>query len=581
MPKRRKARTSSPASAGADAPRDYVAIAVAYARKASAPRTRHKYGRWARLACERFLRDLKTSRQKRAPYRFDAWEASQACQFVELLPHVEGNWSTANLLLHDSHVFLLVNLFGFRRPSGVRRFTTALYAVGRKNAKSTLAAGIGLYCEVAEGEIGPQVISAATTAKQARVVFDIAFKMVQATPDLRERFELEPFVNGIACYQNRGSFKPINAKASTQDGLNPSAVVFDELHAHKTHDLLNVVKSSVGGRHNQLFLFVTTEGYPNPGPWAEERHFAQQVLQGILEAEHYFCLIHALDDDDEDFDEKTWIKANPLIEVNPELLDKMRALAIEAKAKPGLRSEFLIKRLNRQAGSAKGAIDIPKWRKCDGRVALDELVGYPCWMGLDLSATRDLTSARLVWRLPNGRYATWGRRWVPEGAVHHRTERGTVDYAGWVEGGLVEQTPGDSIDYDLIAAGVRQMADRFKPRSIAYDSWKAEQVWKGLDADNYPLVEFRQGPKSFDPAWNELERTYIAGRLAHGGDPVLAWCASNLVLRKDENENVGPSKKRSADKIDDLVALLMAVGAALRDENPGSLDNFLKDPIHA
>jgi phage terminase large subunit-like protein len=555
---KRSQTSSTPSESG----RDFVAIATDYAKDAVADNAGKRYGKWVRLAAKRFLADLVRGKVKDAPFRFDPWHASDPCRFIECLPHVEGQWDTPTIVMHPAHVFATVNLFGFRKSDGTRRFTTALYAVARKNAKSTWAAGIALYCQLCEGETGPQVVTAATTGAQARIVFNIAKRMVEGTPDLRDAFSAEPFANSIVCHANGGSFKPINAKASTQDGLNPSAVVLDELHAHKTHDLLNVLKSAAGARRNPLFLYTTTEGYETPGPWPEQRKFAQQVLEGAVEAEHYFAIIYALDDADDDFDERAWPKANPLMDVNPLLASELRKEAIEAKQMPGRLAEFRIKRLNRRASAADGFIDLLRWLKCDAAVDLDALRDVPCWAGLDLASTRDLCSLRLIWRV-DGQILTWGRRWVPSAAVSQRTERGTVPYAAWVGAGFIEQTDGDVTDYAVIEAAVLEVRDTFNLQGIAYDKWNASDLVNRLTAEQVPLLEFRQGPQSYHPAMQALERAYIEGNFAHGGDPVLTWCASNMVARRDVNLNMAPDKKRSADKIDDMAALLMAIGISI------------------
>lgn len=551
----------SPASES-DQQRDYVAIALAYAREAVADKRGKKFCKLTRLAARRFLRDLKRAKPKNAPFRFDEWHACDPCRFIEALPHVEGRWETPTIVLHPSHVFFVVNLFGFRKPDGTRRFTTALLAVARKNAKSTLAAGILLYCELCEGEVGPQVVSAATTGAQARIVFNVAKRMVEKTPDLRIAFGVEPFANAIACVQNGGTFKPINAKASTQDGLNPSAYGCDEVHAHKTHDLLNVLRSASGARSNPLELLTTTEGYETPGPWPEIRQFAESVLNGAVEADHFLALIFTIDDGDNEFDPACWQKANPLMDANPILRNEIQKLAIEAKAMPGRLPEFRIKRLNRRSASARAWTDLAKWLKCSGAVDLDALGDVQCWGGLDLASTSDLASLRLFWRRGD-RCFTTGIRWVPEAAVMQRTVRGMVPYASWVEAGLIRQTPGDVTDYEVVERDIVEICTRFPPIGIGYDPWNATDLVNRLIAAGLPMVQFIQGTKSYHPAMQELERIYASGRLAHGGDPVLAWCAANLVPRYDANMNQAPDKKRSADKIDDMTALLMAIGVSL------------------
>ena len=569
--------------------RDYVQIATDYAKSAIKDKGRKRHGHLIRQAARRFLDDLKRAKQKSCPFLFLVEHANDACDFIEKLPHVEGKWETPNITLHESHIFFVVQLFGFRKRQSVhiegygdfhpRRFTSALFAVARKNAKSTLSAGILNYCLCCEPEEGAQVISAATTFPQASIIFNVAKRQVEKTPDLREAFGLEVWAKAISRFETGASFKPIHAKASTQDGLNPSHVGLDEIHAHKTADLLNVLTSAAGARGNPLWLYTTTEGYTNPGPWGEIRMFAKRLLSGIFKdtADHFLVVFYAIDDEDktlgikadDEFNEACWQKANPLMDVNPHLLDSIRKEAIEAKQMPSKLAEFRIKRLNRQASTADGWIDLNKWQQCGAPVDLDYLKDYSCWGGLDLASTTDIAVFRLVWRV-NGVIYTYGYRFVPERAIAYRTERGTVPYAAWTESGLLIKTEGDVVDYAVIEQVVMDAVERFNVQMIAYDKWNATDLVNRLVSAEVPLIEFVQGPKSYHPAMQELERAYIAGNLAHGGDPVLNWCASNIVARRDQNLNMAPDRKRSADKIDDMAALLMAVGISITAEDEGT-----------
>lgn len=586
--KGRKAKTASPATP--KNARDYVAIADRFARDAIADVDQANNCHWVRLAASRYLKDRKRADEKNAPFIFSKTHAADPCDFIEKLPHVEGRWDTELIVLHPAHIFFLVCLFGFRRHDGTRRYTSALLSIARKNAKSLLAACILIYCLCCEDEPGAQVISAATTGSQARIVFKAAKAIVEKTPDLRDMFSLEGFANTIVNWQTASNFKPINSKASTQDGLNPSHTCLDEIHAHKTHDLLNVLQSAAGARLNALWLYTTTEGYETPGPWPEMRKFAQQVLSGIVEADHFFALMFTLDDQvgepgqpgyrpaDDDFDETKWQKANPLISVNPILARAIATAAIDAKLMPGRHAEFRIKRLNRQSASAKSWLNIERWKRCNGPVDLEFLRGKPCWGGLDGAMTTDIMAFRLIW-LWEGILYTWGRRWVPQEAVAQRTERATVPYAGWVASGLITQLPGHTLDYAIIEEDIVALADKYKPEKIAYDPYNLRdlinRLTKRLPEKTLPdgktksiLEEFRQGGKSYNPAMKECERLYLEGKMRHGGDSVLNWCASNVVPRYDENMNIAPDRKRSADKIDDACALFMAVGAMGVPEPP-------------
>lgn len=565
---------------GRSEPIDYVSIAIAYAEDAVSDRKADKYCRWIRLAARRFLDDLRRAQQKRPPFYWSPNKANLHCEFIEQLHHVEGTWSSATLKLIPAQIFFVCNLFGFRNLDGGRRFTTALFAVARKNAKSTLASAILLSCLCLEAEQGPQVLSAATTGQQARIVFGVAKRMVERNQELREVFALEAFANAVARYENGGTFKSINSKASTQDGLNPSHTVLDEVHAHKSGDLLNVLVSAAGARGNPLWLFTTTEGYENPGPWAETRNFAQNILERVVIAEHFLACMYMLDEEDDDFDESKWPKANPMMQTNPYLLVQIRKAAIEAKNMPGRLAEFRIKRLNRRSSTASGEIVLAKWRRCARAFDLEDMIGLPCYGGLDLASTTDIAAWRMVWHDPDEDFwYSWGRFWVPEEAVKQRTERNSVNYAGWIAEGYMTQTSGDAIDDVLVAEEILEDYRRFSPIMTGYDSWNAASMANRLSEEGMPLQQFIQGPKSYNPAIRALELAYTRGNYSHGGNKVLTWMAANLVCRKDANLNRAPDKKRAPDKIDGMCAELMAFGVAESMADDGDADGFFSKPV--
>jgi phage terminase large subunit-like protein len=580
---------------------NYVAIAKGYAKEAIADTKRKKFNLFIRQAAQRFIDDLKRAKQKDCGFFFDEWHANDACDFIEKLPHVEGNWKTPNIELHESHIFFIVQLFGFRKKDHVfingwgednkfypRRFSTAFFIIARKNAKSLLASSILNYCNCCEPEEGAQILSAATTFDQASIVFNASKAQVQKTADLREAFGLEVFAKSITRVKTGSVFHPIHAKASTQDGLNPSHVSLDEVHAHKNADLINVLQSAAGARNNPLFLFTTTEGYMNAGPWQEYKQFCKRLLAGIFgtTADHFLVSYYCLDEEnkglnikaDEEFNEATWIKANPLIEVNPLLLDAIRKDAIEAKQMPSKLSEFRIKRINRPASTSDGWVDLTKWEQCKGEVDLDWLENYPCWGGLDLASTMDLASFRLVW-LVEGILYTYGWRFVPEEQVKFRKERGTIPYESWVNQGLIIATSGNTIDYSIIEKKIELASERFKIQTIGYDPWNSSDIVSRLVDYGLDFVEFIQGPRSYHPAMKALEKAYIDNKLRHGGDPVLTWCASNLIARTDVNLNTAPDRKKSTDKIDDMAALLMAIGVSQVNDEAENLEGFIECPI--
>jgi phage terminase large subunit-like protein len=566
---------------------EFVRRAVNYAKRASADAKGERFGIWIRLAAKRFLEDLDRAKRKDRPFYFDEKKAEHVCRWIECLPHVEGKWSTPNIVLADAQVFFLVNLFGFWIDRSTRRFSVALFAVARKNAKSTLAAAIMLYVMCEEDELGGQIYAAATTGDQARVVWRIAKQMVERCFDLREQYGVEAYSLEIRKFSTSTFFKAINAKASTQDGLNPQAFVLDELHAHKTHDLMNVLRDAAGARSNPLFLYTTTEGFETPGPWPEVRLFAQNILRG-LEADHFLAVIFSLDEEDkalgttqdDDFDETKYVKANPLWDDNPILRQTVRALAAEAKSMPGKLGEFRIKRLNRQASAAKVWVDILQWKQCAGpRLQPEDLVGMQCWGAFDLSSTSDMAAWALLFT-DGEHWYVFVRYFVPREAVKQRTERRSATYAAWVQAGWVTETEGNRVDYAVVRQAILEDVRMFNPAKIAYDPWNAQQLVTELTNEGLELEVFVQGPRSYHPAMQALDVAYNTGTLRHGGNPVLQWNAANLVPRYDVNLNMAPDRKKSADKIDGMCATLMAFGLAIIELGDDS-GGFFTEPVAA
>ncbi len=566
--------------------RDYPGIANRYARDVVSDRV--VACKWVRLACQRHLSDMKR-RGDDWPYRWDAWNAADICDFAELLPHIEGRWATPTLFLEPWQVFTLAVIFGWRRKAdGGRRFSKVYWEVARKNAKSTIAAVITLYCLTKENEPGPYVFIGATTGAQALKVFHPAKMMAKKSPDLCEAFGLQVWAKSIT-EPGGGYIQTINSKGSTQDGHNPHLSVLDELHAHKDRALYDVMDSAMGARSNPLMWIITTAGFDTETVCYEQRTFATKVLEGVVEANHYFGIIYTLDDDEVeaakkgDFNPANWIKANPNLGVSVGIAN-MEASATEALAQPGKLADFLTKKLNVWVSSRNGHVNNTRWKACNGPVDLEDLRTTPCWMGYDLGATSDMTSWRLVWWL-KGRVKTWGLRYVPAAAVDSRSKKNGVPYSRWVlqppagnwspssdigdhlaRRRLLNTTEGDVTDYAYIEQDIRWAMEVFNLQGIGFDSWKSQDLNSRLQADGAPLVEVRQGHATLSGPMQELDRLYLSNALDHAGDEVLAWCASNVVARSDHNDNLVPSKRLSAEKIDDYAALLNALAVGMHSD---------------
>ncbi|MEN2980871.1 terminase large subunit [Tistrella bauzanensis] len=554
--------------------RDYAAIAERYALDAVADRKGVSHCKWVRAAAKRHLDDLKKSRRKSGwLYEYSAWHGNDVCDFVEKLPHVQGSWSTSTITLEPAQIFILAVLFGWRKISTeYRRFTVAYIEMARKNAKSTISAGVALYCLCCPDEDGPEIKLGATTFDQALKVFEPARQMVLRCPEMTDELGIQCWARSITA--PTGSMQPIHARAKTQDGHNPSLTVMDELHAHDTSALWDVMRSAMGARKSPLLLGITTAGYNVQGVCYETRKTVAAVLDGKVIADHLFGVIYTLDDGDDEYDERNWIKANPLLGVSVGF-DEMRGYAIEAQQSSTARYEFRTKRLNVWTTDRGAWLDLRRWDSSRYRMVAndDELVGLPCWAGLDLATTTDITALALVWRGAEGDdgiTVRW-RMWAPADRIAERTRKHDLPYQAWVDAGWLTATDGDVTDYAVVEAGIREWLDKYQVQSIGYDPWNSSDLINRLCSDSATaerMVQFRQGPSSYNAPMREMERLIIKRRIDHGRNPVAKWMAGNVVTRADTNLNIAPDRKKSADKIDGICAALMALGVSMTAEAP-------------
>ena len=536
-----------------------------------------------RLAAQRHLRDIERSRRDPGwGCYFDPDHANDVCDFIEKLPHVEGSWTTRTIRLEPPQVFILAAVFGWRRRSGPqpewsdpRRFSSVYIEMARKGAKSTLTAGVALYCLCCEGEAGPQIIIGATTGEQAGKVFKPARRMVEMTPALAEAFNLRPWARSIECRDNNGFIQPINAKGKTQDGWNPHVGILDELHAHKDRALFDVIRSAFGARKNPLLWAITTAGYDTAGVCYEQRDFVCKVLEGAVEADHYFGIIFTLDDGDDPFDERVWRKANPMLGVTP-TLESMRSYAAEAKVSPASEGEFKTKRLNLWLNAANAWLPMAQWLACaDPKLDWADFEGLDCWVGGDLADKDDITALVLAAFDLQGRLIFKPRFWLPDAVLHrpeHAEGRGAAPYRTWAKQGVLTLTEGDWVDHTQVEAQVREWVGRFAVRKVIFDQFAAAQAMAVRLNESFggtdPLAEilWKSAKNVTDPA-RELEARVRSGpmRLRHDGNPVMTWMASNVVVSRRVDGSILPKKERemSANKIDGIDALVNAIKPAM------------------
>lgn len=521
-------------------------------------------GRWVRLAVERHVRDLETGHE-RGLY-FDEEAAKRAIKFFKFLKHSKGEWAGQTLTLEPWQQFIFWVVFGWKRASdGMRRFRTAYMEVARKNGKSTMISGAGLYLLDADGEPGAEIYTAATKKDQAKITHSEATRMVKASPLLRKRIGI--FKDNLHVEKTASKFEPLGRDADSLDGLNIHGCIVDELHAHKTRDLWDVLETATGARRQPLMIAITTAGFNRQSICYEQHEYTRKILDQIVKDDTFFGIIYALDDDDDWEDERNWIKANPNLGISVKL-DDLRRKAAKAKEMPSALFAFLRLHMNLWTQAETKWIDPVKWRACGDPVEAEGLRGRICYGGLDLSSTIDITALVLVF-LPlkaKDKFRILCFFWCPEESIHERSKRDRVPYEAWLLQGFIEATPGNVIDYAFILAKIEELAGMFDLREIAFDRWGATKLAQDMQESGLTIVEFGQGFASMSGPMKELERLIASEEMAHGNNPVLAWMADNLVARQDPAGNIKPDKEKSIEKIDGMVALIMALDRAIRNE---------------
>lgn len=523
-----------------------------------------------RQACERQLRDLKKQNKRSFPYHFDEAQACRVCRFIECLKHVKGPKAGENIILEDWQCFILTTVFGWLDANNLRRFRRVLIEVPRGNGKSALSSGVALYMLCADGELGADVYSFATTADQARIVYDDACAMVRNNPALKNHFGMQVFRNAITILSRNAKFQPKASNSSTNEGLNTHFSCMDELHAHKDRKLFEVVKTSMGKRAQPLMWSITTAGYNLNGIWMEERTKTQKLLDGSFTQETRFGIIYTIDECDDWKTEDALRKANPNwgISVNPiDVLDELK----EALINPTNEVEYQTKRLDLPCNSNTLFMPLKRWRACYAPGIKEEefinsghsICGVDCASKLDISAF-----GRLYWRPEQNKkgedelhYYFFCDYFLPSETVEQSA--GSNNYIGWVKAGYLTQTEGAVTDLSYMQERILDVAMRYSAIVVAYDPFQATQLSQNLLQAGVPMVEVGQTVKNLSEPMKWLKELVYQKRLHTNGDPVLTWMATNVVAHLDAKDNIFPRKDAPEDKIDGILALLMCLNQAL------------------
>lgn len=480
----------------------------------------------------------------------------RAVRFINALTHTKDQWAGQPFRLRPWQEDIVRRLFGTMRVDDPTRraYRTCYIEVPRKNGKSELAAAFALYGLFGDQVQGAEVYSAAADRDQASLVFNVAAQMVRNSDFLSRHLKIIDSQKRIIHIKSGSFYRAISAEAYSKHGFNASMVIYDELHAAPNRELWDVLATSQGARREPLMIAITTAGFDRTSICWEQHEYAQRLLDGVFEDQTFLPIIYAAPSEADWTSEAVWRAANPAL-ADFRDLDDMRAHAIRAKQQPNYENTFRRLYLNQWTEQHERFIDMSAWRSCPLPPPDAELVGVPCYGGLDLGMSDDFSAWVLVWPLEDGRVVTRCRFWLPESA---RDKYPMRPYRQWEQRGLLTVTEGNTTDYDRIEADVLEDCERWGVRQVAYDNRFAEQMAQHLMGAGVEMVNTPQGFQ-LNEAVRRKSELVTARKLCHGDDPILTWMASNYVVRHGTRGDVRPDKQKAGDKIDGQVALDMAL----------------------
>jgi phage terminase large subunit-like protein len=528
--------------------------------------------KWVRKACQRHRADTEKAKGD-WPYRFDERKAEMVCRLGELLPHVKGELARVDaatkkrgkIKLEPAQCFVLCSLFGWvKKSNGRRRFKRASVYVPRGNAKSTLACIIGWFMFAYDDEPGAEIYCGATSEKQAWEVFGPARKMGEFEPELAAATGTEIHARSMTRPSANAQFEPIIGKP--RDGAAPHCAIIDEYHQHLTSKLRDAMKTGMGKRTQPLLFVISTAGDSLSGPCRDDWIETEKLLDGVFEDDTFFGIIWTIDDPEKWTTEDALVMANPLwgVAVNPEvLLADQRAAIRDAKDQ----ADFKTKHLNIWVGARGGWLNMETWKRCgDSTLSMDAYAGRDCWVGLDAASKIDMTSMVVVFRRIDGDgFAVFANHYIPEETAALPQN---AHYRKWAASERLIVTPGARVDFTFIEDDLRAWAGSFNVQQLAFDPRELNDFVNRVALwSSFERVEITQGAQFMSEPMKELEAQVAAGTLRHEHDPVLTWMASNVIRKEARGggpvKYYYPTKAKPENKIDGIVALIMALGRAM------------------
>jgi phage terminase large subunit-like protein len=511
-------------------------------------------GELIKLAVRRHTEDLAKQNTTEFPYYFDEGEGQRWIRFAHKCKHWKGEVAKETIELEPHQQFYFMLLFGWQRVTGGRRFRTSYKEVARKNGKTTECAVKAIGHLFLDNESGAQTYLAATKEDQARIAFKDVVEIIKTSPALKKYYQV--YVKSVVL--GNSFIKPLGSDSNTQDGFDPSYGIIDEYHAHPTSGMLNVLESGMGARKQPLIDIITTAGFNRQSPcYSEVRKTSIEVLKGIKKDETHLALIYTLDEGDDWNDETLWIKSNPNLGVSVRM-DFLRDRYLKAKNEGGSKEvDFKTKNLNLWTDSERTWIPDEVWML--GNKGALPREGSSCYGGLDLASTRDICALVLIFPTANG-YELLPFFFIPELSAKERTSKDGVNYDRWVREGFIIQTPGNVTDYGYIRQKVNELRQVYKIQSIAYDRYNASQLVIDMTGDGVKCNPMGQGFVSMSTPTKEMEKLVYEGKINHSGNPVLRWMISNVMIAQDAAGNIKVAKDKSTEKVDGVVASIMALG---------------------
>ncbi len=520
------------------------------------------------------LKDYQPTRFMLPTSHYDKAKADRAVKFIENLRHTKAKWAGKRFWLLPWQETLVRDIFGTVKEDGTRQFRTAYVEICKKVGKSELAAAIALYLLYADNEPSAEVYGAAADRQQASIVFDVAKRMVELTPALLKRSKIMGATKRIVNYSNAGIYQVLSADVGNKHGFSVSGLVFDEIHNQPNRNLYDVLtKGSSDARANPLHFIITTAGNDRNSIAFELHTKALDILNGRREDPTFYPVVYGLADDEDWTDEKNWYKVNPSLGYTVEI-DRLRDAFREAQQNPADEVTFRWLRLNQWVSSTVAWIPDQIYALGNEAIDMESLKGRECYGGLDLSSSGDITAFVLVFPPYNGKekYVILPFFWVPQDTIPLRVRRTSVPYDKWQAQGYLMATEGNVIHYGFIEKFIDDLGKIYNIKEIAYDRWGAVEMTQALEGMGFTVVPFGQGFSSMSPPTKRFYELLMEGKMIHGAHPVLRWMAGNVVVDTDPAGNIKVTKRRSPDKVDGIVAAIMALDRCIRhEENTGSV----------